>query len=68
MLGYSFTLDQESASEIQRISAQTGVAPNQLIGVALRMLSITAEARVKNRRVLVTSNSGYPVEEIVIPA
>ncbi len=62
--GRSFTLDSSAAAEVQNIASKTGVPPNQLIGIALRILSIAVEAKSKKRRVLVTSRTGFPIEEI----
>jgi len=66
-IGLSFTLDQEATKEVQRISKDAGLSPDKLIGMALRLVVITLEAQQKNRKVLVTSDSGYPIKEIVIP-
>jgi hypothetical protein len=66
--GRSFTLDPIAAADVQRIATKTGVPPNQLIGIALRMLSIAVEAKSKKRRVLVTSQTGFPIEEINVAA
>ena len=66
-LGFSFTLDQEAAQEVQEASQAAGVSPDKLIGIALRLVLMTLDAERKNRRVLVTSDSGYPIKEIVIP-
>jgi hypothetical protein len=66
--GVSFSLDSIAAAEVERISTTTGVPPNQLIGIALRMLSIAVEAKSKKRRVLVTTRTGFPIEEIDVAA
>ncbi len=66
--GRLFTLDSIAAAEVQRITTKTGLPPSQLIGIALRMLSIAVEAKSKRRRVLVTSQSGFPIEEINVAA
>jgi hypothetical protein len=66
--GASFSLDPSAAAEVRSIATKTGVPPSQLIGIALRMLSIAVEAKSKKRRVFVTSQSGYPIEEINIAA
>ena len=66
--GFSFSLDPSAAAEVQRIAGSIGMPPSQLIGVALRILFITVEAKSKKRRVLVTSQFGCPIEEIVVAA
>ncbi len=66
-LPVAFTLDAESTSEITRIAGETGVPPDQLMGMALRMLIIAVDARKSRRKVLLTSQSGYPIKEIFIP-
>lgn len=63
----SFKLDDQASDEIRRISRETGLAPDKLLTVALRFLFIAAEAKHHNRRMLVTSRSGYPLKELVIP-
>ena len=63
----SFKLDAHTTDEVRRISAQTGVSPDDLMGIALRFLFIAADARARNRRMLVTSHSGYPIRELEIP-
>lgn len=63
----SFQLDAHATDEVRRISAQTGVSPDALIGVALRFLFIAADAQARNRRMLITSHSGYPIRELAIP-
>jgi hypothetical protein len=65
---FSFSLDSSATAELRRIATQTGVPPSDLVGVALRMLSIAVEAKSRKRRVLVTSKRGYPIEEITIAA
>jgi hypothetical protein len=64
----SFKLDAHTTDQVRRISAQTGVSPDALMGVALRFLFIAADARARNRRMLVTSDCGYPIRELGIPA
>jgi hypothetical protein len=63
----TFTLDPEASQEVQRISEKVGISPDKLIGIALRWVSIGAEAEEKRRKVLVTSRAGYPIRELVIP-
>ena len=63
----SFKLDVHATDEVQRISVETGVSPESLLQVALRFLFIAADARAKNRRMLVTSRSGRPIQELIIP-
>lgn len=63
----SFALDAHATDEIRRISAETGASPDALVGVALRLLFVAADARAKKRRILITSPSGYPIKELAIP-
>jgi hypothetical protein len=63
----SFELDEEAASEIKRISEKRKVSPEELIGLALRFMIMTADASGQNRKVLVTTLSGYPISELVVP-
>lgn len=62
----SINLGASAADEIQRIATSTGVPPNEVIGLALRLLAIAVEAKAKKRKVLVTSQTGYPIEELRI--
>jgi len=66
--GRIFSLDFVAAAEVQRIATNTGLPPSELIGLALRVLSIAVEAKSKKRRLLVTSQTGFPIEEINIAA
>ena len=63
----AFMLDKEMYRLMTSLSNETGVPPDRLMRIALRMLAITAEARSNGRRVVVTSNSNYPIEELIIP-
>lgn len=63
----SFKLDGHATAEIRRISGETGVSPDTLLRVALRFLFIAADARSKDQHMLVTSPSGRPIKELVIP-
>ncbi len=63
----SFNLDVDATAELRRISAETGVSPESLLQVALRFLFIAADARGKQRRMLVTSPFGRPLQELIIP-
>jgi hypothetical protein len=63
----SFKLNPHTTDELRRISAQTGVSPDVLMGVALRFLFIAADARARNHRMLITSHCGYPLRELAIP-
>jgi hypothetical protein len=63
----TFTLNREAAEEVVELAKQSGIEPTELIGIALRILKATAEAPSLKRKVLITSSSGYPINEIVIP-
>ncbi len=63
----SFTFDDESTGELWRMSEETLLPPERLLGMALRMLVITVDAKKAKRKVLITSESGYPIREIFIP-
>lgn len=63
----SFKLDVHATGEIRRISVETGVSPENLLQVALRFLFIAADARANKQRMLVTSRSGRPIKELIIP-
>jgi hypothetical protein len=62
----SLNLGASAAEEVERIAASTGFPPNEVVGLALRLLSIAVEAKAKKRKVLVTSQTGYPIEELRI--
>ena len=63
----SFTLDDQSASEIERLSDETGLPPEELMGIALRMLIIAVDGKKHGHKVLLTSKAGYPIRELVVP-
>jgi hypothetical protein len=63
----TFVLNAEAAEEVNKLASEAGLPPSSIIGVALRIFSLASEAKRKNRKVLITSRSGYPIEEICIP-
>lgn len=63
----AFQLDEHASRELHRISEETKVSPEELVGIALRFMIMTADAHRHNRRVLVTTPSGYPISELTIP-
>jgi hypothetical protein len=65
--GMAFQLDEKASQELQRISEDTKVSPEELVGIALRFMIMTADAHRHNRRILVTTPSGYPISELTIP-
>ena len=63
----SFTLDDESTFEISRLSKETGLTPDRLVGLALRMLITASDAQKTGRKILITSQLGYPIRELLVP-
>lgn len=65
--GVNVMFDPPAAAIVQRAADETGLSPEALLGIAVRMLAMVLDAPKLKRRVVVTSQSGWPIKEICIP-
>jgi len=64
---YNIYFTDDAAAELHDLSDSTGLSIEALLEVSLRLTRIVAEARSRRRRVVVTTNSLSPIEELTLP-
>lgn len=60
-------LRDQASQQMERLMANTGHSMQSLVEISITLLEIVADATQQNRKVLLATKSGRPLEEIAIP-